>query len=145
VQDFAQDVGPGDAGSSIVRDSARLVLGLVLMVLGVAAVLGGVVLYFGNKSGRLVTFPFAGGFTILVGLGVMAVGVAWSGPRGAIGFGATLLVCGLVLLPIGMFTSEPSYRICGPAGFGLALLGGLIVRGGLDFAKEQARPPAAET
>lgn len=45
------------------------------------------------------------------------------------------------MLPIGMTTSEPSHRIYGPAGFGVALLGGLIVRGGFDFLKESAAEP----
>ena len=64
---------------SMVRDSARFVLGLALMAAGVAIVLGGFVLYFGNKSGRLVTFPFAGGLTILVGglLLVVSVFLDW--------------------------------------------------------------------
>jgi hypothetical protein len=128
-----------------VRESARLFVGLVLMPIGVAIVLGGFVLYFGNKSGQLLTFPFAGGLTIIVGLGVMGAGVPLAGPRGAIAFGAILLAAGIIMLPIGLTTSEPSHRIYGPAGFALALLGGLIVRGGLDFAKLQARPTAAKT
>lgn len=75
--------GSDEPAASMVKDSARLVLGLALMAAGVAIVLGGFVLRFGNKSGRLATFPFAGGLTILVGLGVMGGGVALAGRSGS--------------------------------------------------------------
>jgi hypothetical protein len=49
------------------------------------------------------------------------------------------------MLPIGMTTTEPSHRIYAPAGFALALLGGLIVWGtreiGKEMEKELAKPP----
>lgn len=50
--------------------------GLIICVLGAGVFLLGLVLREGNRSGKWVTFPFAGALTILTGTGVFVIGVA---------------------------------------------------------------------
>ena len=45
------------------------------MPLGVAVAFGGLVLWDGNLSGRFVTFPFAGGLTIMAGVFRLVLGI----------------------------------------------------------------------
>jgi hypothetical protein len=52
-----------------------VVLGLVLVPLGAAVTFGGMVLRDGNLSGRFVTFPFAGGFTMMAGVFLLVIGI----------------------------------------------------------------------
>jgi len=51
------------------------------MLAGSMVLLGGIILHFGEKSGRLVIFPFAGQLTILVGIAILAIGAAVAGRR----------------------------------------------------------------
>ncbi|GAC1475915.1 MAG: hypothetical protein NVSMB9_29340 [Isosphaeraceae bacterium] len=50
------------------------VAGLALFTLGVAVIFGGLILRDGNLSGRFVTFPFAGGLTIMAGTFIVVFG-----------------------------------------------------------------------
>jgi cytochrome c-type biogenesis protein CcmH/NrfF len=49
-------------------------LGVVLPLLGAVLVIGGILLWLGNKSGRFVTFPFSGHITIGLGLTILGLG-----------------------------------------------------------------------
>jgi hypothetical protein len=48
--------------------------GLFLVASGVALIFTGLILRDGNRTGRFVTFPFAGGLTIMVGVAVLSIG-----------------------------------------------------------------------
>jgi hypothetical protein len=50
------------------------VAGLLLFASGVALIFTGLILRDGNRTGRFVTFPFAGGLTVMVGVGVLSIG-----------------------------------------------------------------------
>lgn len=50
------------------------VLSIVWMVLGVLAIIGGLVLFFGNRTGHFPTFHCAGTIALLVGSLVMSIG-----------------------------------------------------------------------
>ncbi|HQR05934.1 MAG TPA: hypothetical protein PLN21_03875 [Gemmatales bacterium] len=51
-----------------------MLLGIVLPLVGLAVMAGGLFLWFGNKSGRFVTFPYAGHFVIAIGFVILACG-----------------------------------------------------------------------
>jgi hypothetical protein len=50
------------------------VAGLFLVASGVALIFTGLILRDGNRTGRFVTFPYAGGLTIAVGIAVLSIG-----------------------------------------------------------------------
>jgi hypothetical protein len=75
-----------EAAADVVHDLAHpawvrrhpvlsVVLGLPVIALGVGMTFAGLVLRDGNRTGRFVTFPFAGGLTIMAGIGVLSVGL----------------------------------------------------------------------
>ena len=51
-------------------------LGIVLPLLGIALIAAGLFLWYGNKSGLFVTFPYAGHFVIVIGVTLFAGGAA---------------------------------------------------------------------
>ncbi len=55
---------------------ASVMLGLPLMALGAGVVVAGLILRDGNLTGRFVTFPFAGGLTIMAGVILLVFGLA---------------------------------------------------------------------
>ncbi|MSR60364.1 MAG: hypothetical protein EXS05_22435 [Planctomycetaceae bacterium] len=55
-----------------------VMLGLPLMALGAATMFGGLVLRDGNRSGKFVTFPFAGALTIMLGIFVFVMGLTFA-------------------------------------------------------------------
>jgi hypothetical protein len=50
--------------------------GLALCVAGAGICVFGLVVRDGNRSGRWVTFPFAGSLTIMVGVAVLVIGIS---------------------------------------------------------------------
>jgi hypothetical protein len=57
------------------RPIASLTLGIVMPVAGLALILGGIFLWYGNRSGLFVTFPYAG--HLVIGIGVVLVAIGW--------------------------------------------------------------------
>jgi hypothetical protein len=111
--------------------------GMVLMLIGVTAVVGGIILHFAEKAERFVVFPFAGRLLILVGIGVSCIAMAVSGARMAVRFGILTLVVGIGMFVFGYSNlSNPSLRFYAPLGFFVSLAGGLFIWGGREFAKE---------
>lgn len=51
-----------------------MLLGIVLPLVGLAVMAGGLFLWFGNKTGQFVTFPYAGHFVIAIGFVILACG-----------------------------------------------------------------------
>lgn len=51
-----------------------MLLGIVLPLIGLAVMAGGLVLWYGNKTGLFVTFPYAGHFVIGIGFVILACG-----------------------------------------------------------------------
>ena len=109
--------------------------GVALMILGSAIVFGGFIVYFGNKSGHFVTFPYAGVMTLLAGTAVCSGGVLLSGRRGAIVFGTILSVAAVAMVVVG-YPSDPPYRILVPLGVFVGFIGYLIIRLSLSITKE---------
>lgn len=56
------------------RPVLSMLLGIILPLLGLACITGGLFLWIGNKSGRFVTFPYAGQLVIGVGVTMFAMG-----------------------------------------------------------------------
>jgi hypothetical protein len=64
---------PSDSDGS---SGTRLIVGVVAMLAGAAFLLGGFVLWAGEKADRLVVFPWAGRVAMLVGTAGLAIGAA---------------------------------------------------------------------
>jgi hypothetical protein len=116
--------------------AATSIGGMAIMLIGVAAIVGGLILHFAQKAGRIVLFPFAGRLTIVVGIGVAIGGIVLMGTRAAVRFGVVILVIGIGMLAFGFIKlAEPSLRFYAPLGFFVSLAGGFIIWGSLDYAK----------
>src|SRR5215469_9832781 len=68
LDDFGAQKGP--VASPITASAVRFALGVVLMPLGIVAIVGGAVLHFAIKAGKVELFRYAGRFTIVLGLAV---------------------------------------------------------------------------
>jgi hypothetical protein len=116
-----------------------------MLLIGVAAIVGGLILHFAEKAERFVLFPYAGRLTILIGLGVVTCGFVLTGTRAAVQFGAVILVVGIGMLGFGFIKiAEPSLRFYAPLGFFVSLAGGLIIWGSLDYAKHTKKQPISD-
>jgi hypothetical protein len=122
-----------EATRSFPEQVGRAAGGLVLMAAGAAVVLGGFVLYAGNKSGRFPTFPFAGGVTMLLGAALaIGGGAKLSGQRVAVTLGALVVLAGIGLCVLGFVlgsaTNNPVYTALLPiAGVFVACLGAGVI------------------
>jgi hypothetical protein len=78
MRDDPEDLSPQDGrvASPAPASLVRFVFGVALMPIGIVAIVGGAVLHFAVKAGKVELFPHAGRFVILLGLGpVGPVGV----------------------------------------------------------------------
>src|SRR5689334_17351037 len=73
----------------------RLLAGMVIMLIGAAVFLGGIVLYVGEKADRLFLFPWAGRLTMLLGIVALGLGAALAGRRAAMILSGLLVVGGI--------------------------------------------------
>jgi hypothetical protein len=141
------DVLPPQDGHVASRAPAALVLfvlGVALMPVGIAAMVGGAILHFAVKAGKVDLFPYAGRFVILLGFVAAIMGVAIAGSRAAVWFGVGTLVAGAGMFVFGYANlAEPSLRFYAPLGFFIALAGGAVIWAGRawdeEMRKERAR------
>ena len=82
----------------------RLIGGLALMLAGFAIMLGGLILHFAEKAGRvtIVPVPIAGRLTAVVGLTIASLGAWLAGRRAAMAFSVFAVVGGLALYAFGL-------------------------------------------
>jgi hypothetical protein len=119
------------------RTAAASIGGMAMMLLGVVAIVGGLILHFAEKAERFVLFPYAGRFTILIGIAVITCGFLRTGTRTAVRFGVVILVVGIGMLAFGYIKlAEPSLRFYAPLGFFVSLAGGFVIWGSLDYAEQ---------
>jgi hypothetical protein len=127
------------------RSAAAFIGGLAMMLLGVAAVVGGLILHFAEKAERFVVFPYAGRLTVVVGIAVIFIGIVLAGTRAAVIFGGVILAAGIGMLAFGFVKlAEPSLRFYAPLGFFVSLAGGFIIWGSLEYAKEVRKKPISD-
>jgi hypothetical protein len=107
------DKRPDPSGSLIagIRMVGRTAAGITMVLVGIAVVMAGFVLYAGNKSGRFPTFPFAGGLTMVLGAALMAGGVTLAGRRATIVFGISMLLAGAGLYVLGSLRDDPLFSV----------------------------------
>jgi hypothetical protein len=142
VNDFSDDLDSDPSARSFARSTVRIVGGIVLMLIGVAAIVGGFIMHFAEKAGRFELFPYAGRLTIVAGIGVIIVAITLAGSRLTVKFGTVTLVFGIVMLAFGYINfAEPSLRFYAPLGFFISLAGGILVWSARELAKEAARLP----
>jgi hypothetical protein len=143
VNNFPDNLDDDLSVRAAAKTTIRIVGGGVLMLLGVATIVGGIIMHFAEKAERFVLFPFAGRLTIVVGLGISIAAVALAGARAAIAFGSVVLVVGIGMFIFGYSNlPEPSLRFYAPLGFFVSLAGGFFIWGGREFLKEAAKEAA---
>jgi hypothetical protein len=121
----------------------RFVLGVVLMPVGIVAIVGGAVLHFAIKAGKVDLFPYAGRFVIVLGLVVTILGTVLAGSRAAVRFGVVTLVAGAGMFVYGYANfAEPSLRFDAPLGFFIALAGGALIWAGRAYDEEMRKERA---
>src|SRR5262245_50640058 len=81
-----------DAGGP---SGTQLVIGIVAMLIGSVFLLGGFVLWVGEKADRLVIFPWAGRLAMLLGIVGLAVGAAFAGRRAAMILSVLMVIGGM--------------------------------------------------
>ncbi len=139
---FSDDLDANPLARSLARTTVRIVGGIVLMLIGVAMIVGGLIMHFAEKANRFVLFPYAGRLTIVAGIGVSIVAIAMAGARITGRFGAITLVVGIGMLAFGYINlAEPTLRFYAPLGFFISLAGGFLIWGAREFVKEAARLP----
>jgi cation transport ATPase len=150
MQDFDTDHengsgkrSPASGGSS----GTQLVVGIVAMLLGSVFLLGGFVLWVGEKADRLVIFPWAGRLTMLVGIAGLAIGAAFAGRRAAMTLSVLMVIGGIALYAIGLaFVEQLGTRLYQAGGLLTALVGliALYSSYGMDRASQPSGPSRAE-
>ena len=135
---------PASGGSS----GTHLVVGIVTMLLGSVFLLGGFVLWVGEKADRLVIFPWAGRLTMLVGIAGLAIGAAFAGRRAAMTLSVLMVIGGIALYAIGLaFVEQLGTRLYQAGGLLTALVGlfALYSSYGMDRASQPTGPSPAES
>lgn len=130
------------------ESGTRLIAGIVAMLLGAAALLGGFVLWAGEKADRLVIFPWAGRLTMLVGIAGLAIGAAFAGRRAALILSVVLVMGGIALYAIGLaFVEQLGTRLYQAFGLLSALVGLIAVYAsyGMDGRTHGNDPSPAES
>ena len=118
-------------------------MGIVAMLLGSVFLLGGFVLWVGEKADRLVIFPWAGRLTILLGIAGLAIGAAFAGRRAAMTLSVLMAIGGIALYAIGLaFVEQLGTRLYQAGGLHTALVGliALYSTYGMDVASKPGKP-----
>jgi hypothetical protein len=124
-----------DKGSPI-----RFMLGVALMPLGVAAIVGGAILHFAIQAEKVNLFRHAGRFVILLGFVAAILGIVLAGSRAAVRFGIVTLVAGAGMFVYGYANlAEPSLRFYAPLGFFIGLGGGALIWAGRAYDQEMRK------
>jgi hypothetical protein len=134
---------PDSEGSS----GTRLIVGIVAMLAGAVFLLGGFVLWAGEKADRLVIFPWAGRLAMLVGIAGLAIGAAFAGRRAALTLSVLLVIGGIALYAIGLaFVEQLGTRLYQAGGLLTALVGliALYASYGMDGPTQPSEPRPTE-
>jgi hypothetical protein len=119
------------------RAAAGLVARMTLLLIGVAAMVGGIILHFWVKAKHPELFPYTGRHILLAGMTFIIVAAALAGRRMAVRFGVVTVAVGIGMLVFGFVKlAEPSLRFYAPLGFFFSLAGGFLVWGGLEFLRD---------
>ncbi len=130
MKDFSDDLDADPLARSFARTTVRIVAGIVLMLIGVAMIVGGLIMHFAEKAKRFELFPYAGRLTIVVGIGAIVVAITVAGSRITVWFGTVTLAVGICMLAFGYINlAEPTLRFYAPLGFFISLAGGFLVWG----------------
>ena len=99
ISDEACPVPRAPAGGMI-----RLIGGLASMLAGFGILLGGLILHFAEKAGKvtILPMPIAGRLTAVIGLSIVGLGAWLARRRAAMAFSVFVVVGGLVLYAFGL-------------------------------------------
>lgn len=118
------------------RAVGRFFGALAMLILGVAAFLGGIALWVGEKSGRFVVFPFAGKIAMIAGFCLILGSAFVAGKRNAYVLGGLLIVIGIVVLIVGLTQSQFPYPLLRLIGAFVGGLGGVLIAAGAGYFDE---------
>ena len=113
------------------------------MLIGSVFLVGGFVLWVGEKADRLVIFPWAGRLTMLLGIAGLAIGAAFAGRRAAMTLSVLMVIGGIALYAIGLaFVEQLGTRLYQAGGLLTALVGFIALYStyGMDVASKPGKP-----
>lgn len=122
---------PEDAlstASAPTLQALKLTAGIVAILAGFGIALGGLILHFAEKAGRvpILAAPILGRLTMLVGFGAVGLGAWLAGRRAAMTLSVLMVPVGLALYAVGLaYVEQFGNRICQALGL-LTTLVGLI-------------------
>lgn len=117
---------------------ASVSLGMALLLIGVAVIVGGFILVFALKAKQLELFPYAEEIVVII-LDLLAAcvivgAIALASSRVVVRFGMVTLAIGFALLVFGFINlAEPTLRIYAPLGLFVSAAGGGIIYYGHEF------------
>jgi hypothetical protein len=120
------ELAPAGERSSPVADASRLTACILGMLVGGAMLLGGLILHFAEKAGKvqLIGFPIAGRLTAVLGLAVFGAAATFAGRRAAIAVCIFLIIGGIVTYVVGLiYVEQFGNRICQAIGLLTTLVG----------------------
>jgi hypothetical protein len=100
--------------------------GMILVVAGMAILVASLIIRDGNLTGKMLTFPYAGLLTRVVGTIVMVLGMAFLGRGGMVKFGCVLMIGGAAAYLGNLIINQEVMGLANGLG-GLAALLGLIL------------------
>jgi hypothetical protein len=99
---------------------------MILVVAGMAILIASLIVRDGNLTGKMLTFPYAGLLTRIVGTLVMILGMALLGKGGMVKFGCVLMIGGAAAYLGNLLINHEVMGLANGLG-GLAVLLGLIL------------------
>jgi hypothetical protein len=100
--------------------------GMILVVAGMAILVASLIIRDGNLTGKMLTFPYAGLLTRVVGTLVLVLGMALLGKGGMVKFGCILMIGGAAAYLGNLLINQEVMGLANGLG-GLAALLGLIL------------------
>jgi hypothetical protein len=121
------DEAPGTSGAGFPQ-GWRIAGGLVAIMAGFGLGLGGLVLHFAEKAGRVAILPFPiaifGRLTMVIGLGAVGLGAWLAGRRAAMVLSVLMIPLGLAVYAVGIvYVEQFGNRICQALGLLTVLVG----------------------
>jgi hypothetical protein len=119
------DDAPSTTGDAF-SQSLRITGGIVAILAGFGLGLGGLVLHFAEKAGRvtILPVPILGRITAILGLGAVGLGAWLAGRRAAMTLSALLIPVGLAVYVVGIvYVEQFGNRICQALGLLTTLIG----------------------
>jgi hypothetical protein len=127
LAESSSDDAPPTAGAAFPQ-GFRIIGGLVAILAGFGLGLGGLILHFAEKAGRVTILPLPvaifGRLTMVIGFGAVGLGAWLAGRRAAMILSVLLIPVGLAVYAVGVvYVEQFGNRICQALGLLTTLVG----------------------